>query len=140
MQIIRQDTDYAMRALVYLACVENQQPCSAREIADAQEIPWRYAQKIFRCLVESNITRSVPGRKGGFVLARAPEEIKLVDVICAVQGPVAVNKCFIADGKCPRQPTCPVNVCLGRAQRTIVDILASVTLADILKETSAITS
>lgn len=130
--MVRRDTDYAMRALVYLAEHPDEGAVSVKTLADLGDIPIDYAYKVMRKLSEANITNSYMGAKGGFILGRAPENITLLDVIDAIQGPVCVSNCVINPGVCHRRPTCRVSPRWGRIQKSIMDLLNQTTLANII--------
>jgi Rrf2 family protein len=134
MELIRQDTDYTMRALVHLAARRDEGPLAAKALASACDIPEDFAYKILQRLTKSGIVESHMGVQGGFVLARNPQEINLLEIVEAVQGPVAVRKCLLGkEEACPRHPSCPVAAKLGGLQDTISDFLSSITLADVLE-------
>ena len=71
MEIIRADTDYAMRALVHLASQGDGCPIGAKVLARECDIPEDYAYKLLRSLTKSGLTESHMGMQGGFTLARA---------------------------------------------------------------------
>jgi Rrf2 family protein len=82
--------DYAVRAAVELAgAAEAGAPVKADQIAEAQSIPINFLENILSELRRSGIVESRRGAAGGYLLARAPEEISLADVIRAVEGPLA---------------------------------------------------
>ena len=105
MEIIRRKTDYALRALIHLALHPDQE-ITAAKIADEQDVPLEYLQKILQILTHNNIVNAHRGAYGGFSLARDPEKINLLDVIESMQGKVTMNKCFLGKDGCPRAPKC----------------------------------
>jgi Rrf2 family protein len=134
MEIIRADTDYAMRALVHLASQERERPIGAKIVASECEIPEDYAYKLLRSLTKAGLTESHMGIQGGFTLAKAPKEISLLEVVEAIQGPVAVRRCLLGKGEgCPRSSSCPVSGKLGGLQDVIADFLAKMTVAEVLE-------
>lgn len=81
--------DYALRALAELAAAEPGQPVKGEQLASAQEIPLNFLENILLELRHGGLVQSQRGADGGYWLARPPEEIKLADVIRAVEGPLA---------------------------------------------------
>ena len=81
--------DYAVRAAVELASVGTGHPVKAEDIADAQSIPLNFLENILAELRRAGIVESRRGAAGGYLLARAPEEVSIADVIRAVEGPLA---------------------------------------------------
>ena len=80
--------DYALRAALELA-VAGDGPTKGEHIAQAQDIPLKFLENILLELRHGGLVQSQRGAEGGYWLARPPEEIKLADVIRAVEGPLA---------------------------------------------------
>lgn len=107
MQITRQ-TDYAIRCVLYLA----EHPDEVKvvdEIAKAKSVPKVFLAKILQKLSKAGIVRSYRGVKGGFELARRPKQISLLDIIEAIEGPVAMNICAIDRRLCNMSNSCSVH-------------------------------
>jgi Rrf2 family protein len=81
--------DYALRAAIELAALEEDWPVKGERLASGQEIPLRFMENILGELRQAGIVQSKRGAEGGYMLARAPAEIALADVIRAVDGPLA---------------------------------------------------
>lgn len=81
--------DYALRACVELAAVEETGPVKGERIAQAQEIPLKFLENILGDLRQAGLVRSQRGTEGGYWLARPASEINLAEVIRAVDGPLA---------------------------------------------------
>ena len=83
--------DYALRATVVLAArgATEQTPVKGESIADAQSIPMKYLEAILSDLRQSGLVRSRRGADGGYWLDRPADEIRVADVIRAVEGPIA---------------------------------------------------
>ena len=133
MELLRQDTDYAVRAMVHLTQSEAQERVSAGDLASAQDIPLSFCHKILRKLVQAGLVRSRPGRNGGFHLARPAATIALFDIVEAIQGPVAVSQCMLSVRACPRRARCPASRKWQGLQDRIVSFLKTTKLDDIVK-------
>lgn len=81
-------SDYALRALIELALREQDGPVSAEELGKAQDIPRGFLQAILADLRRAGVVRSQRGQAGGWLMARAPREVSVADVIRAVDGPL----------------------------------------------------
>jgi Rrf2 family protein len=81
--------DYALRAAVELAALEDEWPVKGERLAAGQEIPLRFMENILGELRQAGIVASKRGAEGGYLLARPPADIALADVIRAVDGPLA---------------------------------------------------
>lgn len=130
--MVRRDTDYAMRALVYLAEHQEDNAITVKTIAENSAIPLDYAYKIMRKLGEAGITESRLGSQGGFVLKRSPAEITLFDVIEAIQGTVSVSNCVNDPDFCPRHLNCRVSPKWAKIQQSVVELLRGTTLESIV--------
>jgi Rrf2 family protein len=71
------------------------------------------------------------GPKGGFRLNRKPSKISVLEVIEAIQGPLALNRCLLSINVCPRQRNCTVRVKLAELQRCVSSRLAGITLDEL---------
>jgi Rrf2 family protein len=107
MQITR-ETDYALRCVNYLVG-KTGTVTMVDEIANGMLIPKSFLAKILQKLTRAAIVKSHRGVKGGFELARRPKEITLLDVIEAIEGPVAMNICAIDTRLCGFSKTCSIH-------------------------------
>ncbi len=94
-----------MRCVLHLSSNPGQ-TCMVEEIAQARDVPRSFLAKILQKLKHANIVESFRGVKGGFVLARKPAEISLLDVIEAIQGVVSLNVCTVDQMACDRSGDC----------------------------------
>ena len=136
-ELIRKDTEYAMRALVYLALNGKEKFVTAKALALHRNLPEDFAYKIMRKLTRSGITTCQMGQHGGFKLARSPDEITLLQVLSAIQGPVLIKKCCLDSDTCPEKSSCEFLPQLKDLQSSLVTSLESITLAGILKQESS---
>ncbi len=134
MEILKSDTDYAMRLLVHLAVNGAGTTIAAKAMADAQDIPPDFVYKILQRLAGAGIVSRRMGAHGGFKLALDPGQITLSRVAEAIQGPVMVRKCALGLPACGRQDSCPISAKLKQVQDKLTAFLEGVTLADILAE------
>jgi len=123
--------DYGARGIIYLARQPMNTVVLVGEIASAEELSESYLAKIFQDLAKEGLVRSHRGAKGGFSLARPPESITLRQVIEAIEGPIAINRCLAPWEGCDRIDTCPVYPVLARAQEQLLAVLDGATLRDL---------
>ena len=133
MDILRRNTDYALRAMVNLARHHGEDPVSTRDISQSEDISYKLACKLMQKLNNAGLVKSSMGPNGGFVLSRKPVKINLAEIIDAIQGPLSLSRCLLAKNVCPRQSRCPINAKLTKLQKNISDYLQSVTLDDLLQ-------
>jgi Rrf2 family protein len=105
---IKRETDYAIRCVYYLSG-KSDEVIMVDEIAREMCIPKSFLAKILQKLAKSNIVKSYVGVKGGFILAGNPGDITLYDVIDAVEGPVAMNRCTVKKKECSLSSACKVH-------------------------------
>ena len=132
MDVLRRNTDYALRAMLNLASHYGQEPVSTREVVRKEDISYHLACKMLQKLRKAKLVRSRMGPKGGFQLSRKPSKIGLLEVIEAIQGPVRLNRCLLGVDACPRRPRCGVSSKLDELQRHIESFLAGITLDELL--------
>lgn len=120
--------DYGTLGILYLARQPRERVVLISEIAESQDVPESYLAKVFQDLAKAGLVRSHRGARGGFTLARPPEEITLRQVIEAIEGPLALNRCLDPREGCQRSPECPVHRALATAQGTLLSALDAVTL------------
>ncbi|MDI7277966.1 MAG: Rrf2 family transcriptional regulator [Anaerolineae bacterium] len=120
--------DYGARGALYLARQPRDRVVLVGEIARAQGVPESYLAKIFQDLTKAGLVRSHRGARGGFTLARPPQEITLRQIIEAIEGPVALNRCLDPREGCECSSTCPVHTALAAAQHSLISSLDAVTL------------
>jgi Rrf2 family iron-sulfur cluster assembly transcriptional regulator len=136
MDIIRRNTDYAIRALVHLAKHHGNGPVSAAVIADEQSFSYQLACKLMQKLTKAGLVESAMGARGGYVLTRPPSGIDLQEVIEVIQGPLSVSKCLLGRDSCCKASACPIRDKLGELQVQMASFLGGTTLGDLVEEKS----
>ncbi|HIJ52651.1 MAG TPA: Rrf2 family transcriptional regulator [Planctomycetes bacterium] len=133
MDVLRRNTDYALRAIVNLAAHYGNEPVSTRTIAVQEDISYQLACKLMQKLQNARFVKSCMGPKGGFVLGRKPSKISLLEVIEAIQGPISLNRCLLSVNACPKQKGCTVRAKLVGLQECIYEYLSGITLDELLQ-------
>ena len=131
-------SDYALRGMAYLAKQPKGKLSMASEIASAENMPEYFFSKIFQNLAKSGLVNSFRGSNGGFILARSPEDIKVLEVIEAIDGPIAASKCALDPNLCERSSTCSFHPYWKETQEAILSVLTKYTLADAVKSGKAV--
>ena len=123
--------DYAARALLSLALHGQDRPTSVKEIAERTSLPQPYLEQILLAVKGAGLVRSKRGVGGGYVLARAPEDITLAEIVAAVEGPLTtvMGEHDHCEGHCVLQE---VWVGVSDEMRQILD---GFTLADLVERT-----
>ena len=127
-------SDYALRAVIYLARIPPQRYGRVSEIAKAKDIPQAFLAQILPILANRGVVKSQQGAHGGYALARSAESITFLEVIESVEGPLRLNKCVEGQhDDCSILDRCEMLSVWSRAQSQMVEFLGSVTMADMLK-------
>jgi Rrf2 family protein len=105
---ITRETDYGVRCILYLSGKPDD-VVMVDEVAKEMQIPKSFLAKILQKLARAGVVKSFRGVKGGFQLARKPAEISLLDVVEAIEGPVAMNRCALDSTLCAFSGTCSVH-------------------------------
>ncbi len=123
-------TDYGTLVLAQLAVNgTGLSTCSA--VAEATRLGQPTVSKLLKLLVRAGLVVSVRGSRGGYALARAPEQITAAEILDALEGPVALTACSAAVGACDLESHCQVGAAWQRINRGIRAALESVTLAEL---------
>lgn len=127
MQITRQ-ADYAIRAILYLAEKDPNLRASTSQIAEQKHIPPSFLAKIISQLSIAGLILTSRGARGGVSLARPADQISIMEVVEAIDGPIALNQCtFSTLQTCPFGGNCPVHDMWMDAQTQLVDKLKNTT-------------
>lgn len=124
-------TDYALRTLIYLAGKTGR--ATAREVADFFEISGDHVAKVVQQLARLGFLRSVRGAGGGIELARRPQDIRLGEVIEAVEGNMHLLECVGTSGVCVIQPDCRLKGILAEAEAVQQKFLNKYRLSDLVQ-------
>ena len=92
--------DYAVRAAVGLATLDDGHPVSARIVAERMDIPPRFVAHVLSDLVRAGVVVGTPGRSGGYRLAAPAESIDLLRIVDAVEDRGTAPRCVIRGGAC----------------------------------------
>ena len=106
---VKKSTAYALHALMYMARHSTQLPATTAMIAKAEGIPSNYLAKIFQQLAKARFVKAIRGRKRGYIFARPPEEITLLELFEAIEGGPLFDDCFLKHCECGGTPeTCRI--------------------------------
>lgn len=133
MQITRQ-ADYALRAMLYLARIPESQKAATSQIADEQKIPPSFLAKIVSQLSIAGLIHTSRGARGGVSLARSSNEISLLEVIEAIDGPISLNACTVSQGDCPFGSDCPIRPIWCETQGSLIERLRKTTFFELVNK------
>lgn len=133
---LNQATDYAFRAMLHMGGLAPGTVVSTQTLAENEAIPPRFLLKIMRSLHQAGLIHSHRGAEGGFSLARPAGEISLLDIIEAMEGPVAIHRCLGDRESCNKHCSheCPVHATLAKLQEQLVAGLRQATLLSLVEK------
>lgn len=130
-QMFSQTIEYAVRAVIMLAYLEEQGPVGNTVLAERSQVPPSYLSKVLQGLVKSGIVSSRRGVGGGFKLARSPEEITILDIVNAVDPIARIRGCPLGL-ESHSKVLCPMHARLDEAMKQVEEVLARSTVAELL--------
>ena len=122
-------TDYGIVLMSYMA-THPERVHTAPEVAAGAHLPVPTVSKLMRLLVKEGVLVSHRGVKGGYGLARGPEEISVARIISALEGPIGLTMCAGSSGDCSHEPLCPVRRPWQRINQVILQALEKIRLSE----------
>jgi Rrf2 family protein len=131
--------EYGIRLIVELGRQPGDEPVALGTVADAEVLPLSYLEHLVAKLRDANLVVSTRGAHGGYRLARPAEEIEMLEVVEALEGPIAPMECFEGDGEgrvlCSHETdgdrTCATKLLWTRVQGGVNKALAGTTVAEL---------
>ena len=131
--IFSKKCEYGMQAVLYLAAHDKGRTISSDQISKALQIPKEFVSKILQSLRDSGLIFSTKGKSGGFGLAKDPTQIKLIDIVQAIDGLEMFSNCVLGFPECSPDTPCPVHDSWGKLRTEAFEMLSTETL-DQLKD------
>ncbi len=132
--MLSKSAKYALRATLCLAECEGERPMTVDEIAERLDVPRNYLSKILHVLARTEILDSTRGPGGGFRLAAAAEEVRLVDIVGQFDDIPDETTCLLGRGRCSNVDPCRVHGHWAKVRETLIEFLDHTRLADLSQE------
>ena len=127
---VTRSSAYALHALMYMVRHNTQLPATAATIAKAEGVPSDYLAKIFQKLVRAGFIEAVRGKKRGYVFAKPPEQISVLELLETVEGSPLFDDCLLRHCECGgTQENCHIFSTWVDATRELKKLLMEMTLA-----------
>ena len=123
---IARHTDYAARLVLHVAALGDDAQVTLSEVADERRLPVAFMRRLVARLIKANILTSIRGAGGGIRLARPAAEISLLEVVEAMEGGIALNRCVDGADGCPLASLCPIQGVWNSTNRQLKESLAAV--------------
>ena len=138
--MINHSTEYALRALVYLASNRTRGPILAKEIAEQAEVPRTYLSKLLYEMKKAGFLEATRGKTGGYRIAVNPGKLTLAEIVTHFEGRGINEKCFLKHAKCSERAPCSVHTRWRPISDMIMRFIEGTTIEEIsgaLKSDSA---
>ena len=132
--VITRATEYAVRAVLYMAKFPRGEIILKKDICATQGVTPAFLTKIFQPLVKAGLIGSQRGVGGGFYLQKDPAEITIYDIYSIEEDPLYINKCLCGRGICERDRYCPVHEAWKDVRQGMLERLKSYNFADLVKQ------
>lgn len=128
---VKRSSAYALHALMYMVRHSTQLPATTSTVAKAEGIPSGYLAKVFQRLVKARFVKAVRGERRGYVFARPPEEISLLELLEAIEGGPLFDDCLLRHCECGGTPrNCRIFSVWVTTTRRIKEALEETTVAE----------
>jgi len=131
--VLSRSSEYAVRALSYLAIRRGGDYLQTREIAAELALPAQYLSKVLRRLAEVGLLASQRGRTGGFRLEREAAQISLLDIVLPFEPSLTGLRCVLGQSLCSDQDACPLHGSWTAVRSRFYDVLEGTSLADVAR-------
>ncbi len=126
-------TDYGLVLMTIFARGDSLPLRTARDLAVESRLPLSTVSKLLKQLLQSGLLTSHRGIKGGYILAKEPREISVVEIISAIEGPMALTECSTdVTGLCNLESYCPIKSNQQIINQAVRGVLDRITLSDLV--------
>jgi len=133
MKLLTKHTDYAVRALSYLAR-HNERFVPSDEIARYDKIPAYFLRRVLNALIKDGTLDSKEGKNGGVRLAVKPRNIRIIDLIKLFQGDIRLSECMVRKNICPNRNKCLLRKKILKAESRLVRDINGIKLSDLIEK------
>ncbi|MGD9489743.1 MAG: Rrf2 family transcriptional regulator [Calditrichaceae bacterium] len=124
---------YAIRSALYITLEKDRKYIPVREIAERLQISFHFLTKILQILSKNHIVASYKGPTGGIMLLKSADEITLLDIILAIDGPGIFEECVLGLPGCSHEKPCPLHHHWNEQRKTIKNSLQNSYLSSVAK-------
>lgn len=131
--MISTTSQYALRALGFLASQPQDQAILGRDLAESAGVPANYLSKILLMLKHEGVVQATRGPSGGYKLSRAPQEIKLIDIVEPIDKVSRLDDCLMGFHECSEADPCGMHEWWKRVRDDYLEMLRHTSLADVIR-------
>ncbi len=127
--------ELGIQAVLFLSIKKEKVIFNAIEISQELKVPKEFVSKVLQTLTNSGIVGSKKGKSGGFYLAKSPSQIKLIDIVEAIDGLDLFKSCVLGFPGCSHEKPCPVHDKWGKLRDEAYKMLSNETLEQLKEKT-----
>jgi Rrf2 family protein len=131
--LFSRSSEYAVRAMMFLATQKPGSHAGAKEISEAENIPMPFLWKILKMLAKRKLVRSFKGIHGGYELALEAERIPLVEIVNVTDGKDFRDRCVLGLPECDNRNPCPLHEQWKSIRAEVTRMLDETSLADLAR-------
>lgn len=129
---------YGLRAASLLGERYGLGPVLGKDISEAEALPAAYLEQIMASLRRADLVTGTRGARGGYVLARSPEQITITELISALEGPIQLSECPGGPSCCASPETCAIRELFTTGEAALLDVFDSRRLSDLIDRREAL--
>ena len=133
--IFSKKCELALQAVLFLSIKKDQIIFNSKEVSDELKVPKEFVSKMLQTLTDSGIIGSKKGKNGGFFLARRPSQIRLIEIVEAIDGLGVFQNCVLGFPNCGTDHPCPVHNQWGKIRDDAYNMLKNETLEQLKEKT-----
>ena len=130
MKLITRNTDYALRAICYIA--KQKKVVTVTELVKILGVPRPFMRKILQRLGQKGILQSYKGQAGGFRLKAPPQKVFIVQIMRVFQGELGLNGCFLKKHICPNKGKCILRKKISLIEHNVFTQLKRINIASLI--------
>ena len=124
---------YGVRILADIAAHQNGAPRLIREISESQKLSQKYVSRLVLALKKGGFIKSIRGARGGYILAKNPNDMNLLEVLEAMEGPISLAKCVLNPKKCKESAHCVTRNVWCALNGRVRESFAAIKMAEVLR-------
>lgn len=133
--IFSKKCEIGLQAVLFLSTQNSNVLFNAQKVAEKVKQPKEFVSKVLQILTKSGIIGSKKGKNGGFFLAKSPSEVKLIEIVLAIDGKSVFENCVLGFPACSNDNPCPVHNQWGKLRDEAYLMLSKESLADLKYKT-----
>ena len=133
MQLLTKQTDYAIRALIYLA-LNRDDFVSTSKISKSERIPYQFLRRILQILRKNDLVESKEGVAGGIRIKTDAKNIRVLDIIKHFQGNIELSSCMFRRRLCENRNKCVLRARLRKIENIIIQQFKDITIASLIND------